>query len=154
MRCSAAMTIWRRPASECARGGAQALMEGHFISDVDEYRRGLTPPLLAMVDALRDIVRGSYDGLSERIKWNAPSFAIGDQDRITLGVARNGAVRLVLHRGAKVKDSSDYQFDDHNHLASWVASDRGVIMFADIAEIEAKRAELTDLCSRWLTRTA
>lgn len=123
------------------------------MSDVDEYRLGLRPPLLAMVDALRNIVHGSYDGLNERIKWNAPSFAIGDEDRITLGIARNGAVRMVLHRGAKAKDSSDYRFDDHNRLASWVASDRGVIMFADIAEIEAKNAALSDLCSRWLTQT-
>lgn len=123
------------------------------MPDVEEYRRGLTPPLLAMIDALRDIALGSYAGLTERIKWNAPSFAIGEEDRITLGIARNGAVRMVLHRGAKTKDSSDYQFDDRDRLAKWVASDRGVLIFDDVAEIETKRAALSDLCARWLTYT-
>ena len=120
---------------------------------VEDYRASLDPAVLAMVDSLRAIVAGSHEGLSERIKWNAPSFAIDGDDRITLGLDCKGGVRVVLHRGAKSKDSADFQFEDRAGLARWAASDRGVIAFQSLAEIEARRVQLSELCRNWLIRT-
>jgi hypothetical protein len=103
-----------------------------------------------MVDALRVIASEAHPELSERIKWNAPSFALGDEDRITLGVSPAGGVRVVLHRGAKMKDGSGPAFDDLQGLAAWPAPDRGVVKFTDLSEIEAQRDELRSLFERWL----
>ena len=124
------------------------------MSPIDTCRATLDPDILAMVDALRGIAAAAGPDLTERIKWNAPSFAVGDEDRITLGLERKGGVRVVLHRGAKAKDSAGFDFPDPDRLATWPASDRGVLTFATLAEIEDKRAALGDLFARWLERTA
>ncbi len=121
---------------------------------IEVYLAGLAPPERAAVDALRAIVTDAAPGLNERIKWNAPSFAVGDEDRITLGIERKGGVRVVLHRGAKLKDTQDFVFADEAKLARWAASDRGVLTFADAGEIEAKREALRDLFARWIVATS
>lgn len=123
------------------------------MATVDAFRAALDPDTLATVDALRAIIAGAGEGLSERIKWNAPSFALADDDRITLGLERKGGVRVVFHRGAKVKDVAGFTFEDPAGLATWPAADRGVAVFKDRAEVEAKQAALRDLCARWLDRT-
>jgi hypothetical protein len=119
-------------------------------ASVDAYRAGLAPDTLAMVDALRGMAAGARPGLEERIKWNAPSFALYGEDRITLGVAPKGGVRVVLHRGAKAKTPENFRFDDPDGLAKWPAPDRGVATFADVEQIEAKRQQLSALFMRWL----
>ena len=117
------------------------------------FRSALDPETRAMIDALRAIVAGAVPQLTERIKWNAPSFAFGDDDRITLGIERKGGVRLVLHRGARPKDTADFSFEDPACLAKWPAPDRGVILFANLAAIDAASDALSDLCRRWIDRT-
>lgn len=119
---------------------------------IEAYRASLAPDVLAAVDALRAIAAAAHPNLSERIKWNAPSFALGDEDRITLGLNPKGGVRAVLHRGAKVK-ADDFRFDDRDGLAQWPAPDRGVLSFADAGDIEEHRAALLDLFTRWLGAT-
>lgn len=123
------------------------------MSPVDAFRAGLTPDLLATVDALRAIVAAAHPDLAERIKWNAPSFAIGDDDRLTLGLERKGGVRLVLHRGVKAKDAAGFVFGDPDGLATWPAVDRGIARFSDAADVAAKRDALLDLCARWIAAT-
>ena len=121
---------------------------------IDAYMAGLAPDARAAVDALRAIVINAAPQLNERIKWNAPSFAIGDEDRVTLGIERKGGVRVVLHRGAKVKDAAGFAFDDPAKLAKWPAADRGVLTFADAAAVEAEREALRDLFARWIAATS
>ena len=124
------------------------------MPSVDAFRRGLDSDTLAIVDALRAVIAGSNAKLEEGIKWNAPSFALGGEDRITLGLERKGGVRAVFHRGAKAKDAAKFSFDDIAGLAQWPARDRGVAIFKTLAEVEAKRKALRDLCKRWLDATA
>jgi hypothetical protein len=123
------------------------------MPSVEEFRRGLDSDTLAFVDALRKIVAGANTKLTEGIKWNAPSFALAGEDRITLGIERKGGVRVVFHRGAKVKDAAKFKFEDTAGLAQWPARDRGVVVFKTLAEVEAKRKVLGDLCKRWLGAT-
>jgi hypothetical protein len=124
-----------------------------MAGDVESFRDGLDVQTLDIVDALRAIISSSHSGLTERIKWNAPSFAIGGDDRITLGLERTGGVRVVLHRGAKPKTLGGFSFDDRDGLARWPAPDRGVVMFQSKAEVEQRAEALRDLCSRWLAAT-
>ncbi|MBI1406907.1 MAG: DUF1801 domain-containing protein [Caulobacter sp.] len=123
------------------------------MSTVDAFRRSLDDPTLAMIDALRDVISAAGPHLVERIRWNAPSFAVGDEDRITLGLERKGGVRVVLHRGAKVKDAAGFRFEDPSGLARWPAPDRGVIVFSDLGSIAAAADQVRDLCRRWLEAT-
>ena len=120
--------------------------------DVEGFRAGLDSDTLAAIDALRALVVAADGSVEERIKWNAPSFAKGGDDRITLGIERKGGVRAVLHRGAKPK-VDDFSFDDPDRLAKWPAPDRGVLTFADADAVTAKGDALKDLFARWIAAT-
>ena len=120
---------------------------------VEDYLDALDPSVRADVDALRDVVLGAHPGLSEEIKWNAPSFAHEGHDRVTLGLDGKGGYRIVLHRGAKPLDTAGFHFDDEARLAKWPAPDRGVIALRDRAAIDARAADLTDLIARWIEVT-
>ena len=120
------------------------------VRSVEEFRAGLTPAERAMADRLRILASAAAPGLEERIKWNAPSFAVGGTDRITLGLDRKGGVRAVLHRGAKARDTGAFAIADPHHLARWPAPDRGVLQFAQLAAIDQKSEEIGDLFRRWL----
>ena len=117
---------------------------------VEDYLAALDPPVRADVDALRAVVLSAHPGLTEEIKWNAPSFAHDGQDRVTLGLDNKGGYRVVLHRGAKLLDSAGFYFDDGAKLAEWPAPDRGVIALRDRAAIDARAAALTSLIGRWI----
>jgi hypothetical protein len=114
------------------------------------FRSQLDGETLVMIDRLRAIVAASNPSLVEGIKWNAPSFAIGGDDRITLGVERKGGVRLVLHRGAKPMPNDGFAFEDTDGLARWPAADRGVIVWKDVAAIDRAAPQLILLCRRWI----
>ena len=117
---------------------------------VETWLDALSPENRALFDRLRAIVIGAAPDLIETIKWNAPSFADGDHDRVTLGLERKGGVRLVLHRGAAVKSTSGFVFNDPEKVAKWPSADRGVATFADLAALEAKIEALDDLIRRWV----
>lgn len=116
---------------------------------VADWLAAQTPETSAAIERLRAIVAAAAPGLTEEIKWNAPSYADGGQDRVTLGVERNGGVRVVLHRGAAVK-SDGFAFDDPHGLAAWPSRDRGVVKLLDAAEIDSIAPRLTDLVARWI----
>ena len=106
-----------------------------------------------MVAPLRALVLAAAPGVTEQIKWNAPSFSLGGEDRITMGIEAKGGVRAILHRGVKVKDAAGFAFDDPAGLARWPAVDRGVLIFKTEAEITDRAVELADLFTRWFAAT-
>ena len=124
------------------------------MTSLETYLATLDPIVRADVDALRALVRDGDPGLTEEIKWNAPSFAHKGQDRVTLGLNPRGGYRIVLHRGAKPLDAGGFVFADEARLAKWPAPDRGVITLKDQAEIDAKGAAITALIARWVEATA
>ncbi|MBL8771456.1 MAG: DUF1801 domain-containing protein [Phenylobacterium sp.] len=125
-----------------------------MAADIEKFRAGLDRETRETVDAIRSVVAACHSGLTESVKWNAPSFALGGDDRITLGLERKGGVRVVVHRGARSREPGGFKFDDRHGLARWPASDRGVIVFQDRADVEQRADALGDLCSRWLRATS
>lgn len=101
------------------------------------------------IDLLRIIVCDVGAPWQETIKWNAPSFALGGEDRVTLGVERGGGWRVVLHRGARVH-VGDFAFEDRHGLAQWPTADRGVVRFRDLDAVRKSRTELTALIADWV----
>jgi len=128
-------------------------MRVQMDGDVERFRAALAVDTLGTVDAIRAIVSASHSGLTEGIKWNAPNFALGGNDRITLGLERGGGVRVVLHRGAKPQPLDGFSFNDGDGLAKWPSPDRGVVIFANKADVERRAGLLRGLCSRWLAIT-
>ena len=99
------------------------------------------------------MILGALDGVDEHIKWNAPSFRIDGDDRITLGLNPKGGVRAVLHRGVKAKDATGFVFEDDSGLIKWATPDRGVVTFKDAAAVEAHAETFAALSRRWLETT-
>ena len=117
---------------------------------IDDFRDGLAPAQLETVDRLRSLAAAAAPDLVERIKWNAPSFARGDIDRITLGFERDGRTRVVLHRGVAAKPTAGFAFDAPTDLVTWAAPDRGILRFSSVDEVDKRAVELGDLFRRWL----
>lgn len=124
------------------------------METVAQYLDRLEPQPRAMIEALRHAVMTGAGGLSEEIKWNAPSFAHKGEDRVTLGVGPKGDVRLVLHRGAKAQDTEGFSFEDGSGLFRWPSPDRGVATFKSLSAIEISHPALTDTVKRWISHNA
>lgn len=120
---------------------------------VDEYLAKLAHPMKPEIEAVRALILGSTPGVTERVKWNAPSFGLDGEDRVTLRLQPGDRLELIFHRGAKVKDTTGFAFEDGSGLLKWLAPDRAVATVADRADLEAKREALARVAAAWMLAT-
>lgn len=109
------------------------------------------PDLPALV-ALCDLIEASDDRLVCEIKWNAPSYAITDHFATT-GLAPKGGVRLVLHRGAAVRNGTpDLRsgITDATGLLDWRGDDRAIAMFRSAEEVRDSGDALRAILVEWI----
>ena len=124
-----------------------------MLSLIDSYLETLQHGRKAEVETLRALILNAVPGLVERIKWNAPSFGPGNDDRITMRLHPGDRVQLILHRGAKAGADDLFRFEDPDKLITWAAPDRGVITFADAADLAQKSEALVPILRRWVAMT-
>ena len=137
-----------------ARAAAKPAKSATKAADVDAFVAACGHPLTAVLDAVRTIVRHAAPQAVEGIKWNAPSFAIGGDDRITCNLSARDRVRLVFHCGAKKRATgSGRVLAADEGLLEWAADDRGIATFRSVAEVAAAKAALVRLVRAWLTAT-
>ena len=117
-----------------------------FVATVDEAWR-------AKVDKLRAAILASDPGITERIKWRAPSFCYAGDDRVTFRFPPKGGVQLIFHRGAKAKKADDFRFDDPTGWLEWAAPDRALLTLPDAAAIEARAEAIAALVHAWIEHT-
>ncbi len=120
---------------------------------VDAYLESLEHRHKPAVETLRQLINDAVPGLTERIKWNAPSFGPGEDDRITMRLHPGDRLQLILHRGAKAAADDLFRFEDPDKLIAWAAPDRGVVTFKDEADIRAKAPALSEILRRWVACT-
>ena len=123
------------------------------LSAVDAYLDELQHARKAEVAALRLVILSAVPDLVERIKWNAPSFGLGDDDRITMRLHPGDRLQLILHRGAKAGADDFFRFEDPDRLIAWAAPDRGVVTFKDADDLARKSAALSEILRRWVACT-
>ena len=123
------------------------------VSVVDAYLDDLVHARKDEVLALRELILAAVPDLVERIKWNAPSFGPGEDDRITMRLHPGDRLQLILHRGAKAGADDLFRFEDPKKLIAWAAPDRGVVSFKDAADMVAKAEPLSDILRRWVACT-
>jgi hypothetical protein len=116
-----------------------------FLTTLDHSRK-------AEINRVRNIILGALPDLVEKIKWNAPSFGLGEDDRITFRLQPGDKVDLIFHRGVK-KIADDFAFTDETRLLKFLAPDRAVLIFSDAADIEAKAENLRWLVRAWIAAT-
>jgi len=120
--------------------------------DADAFLATLKHPRKAEIEVLRAIIRQAEPELEEGIKWNAPSYRIDSDDRVTMNLS-GGKLRVIFHRGAKAKPDKSFRFDDPSGLLEWPAPDRGVLTIADAAALKANGKAIGDLIRRWVKAT-
>ena len=108
----------------------------------------LDHPRKAEMELLRTIILAASTSITEGIKWNAPSFRVGEWFA-TMNF-RGAVLMLILHLGAKVRDAGNLKIDDPNGLLKWLGKDRASVSFADMNAITSSRAALTAVLRQWI----
>ena len=116
---------------------------------VDAYLQQAQHPQIAAIQLLRKAILGCTKGVTEEVKWNAPSFIYAGDNRLTFRLQPGNRVELILHRGSRPKPLGKFRFPDDSGLIRWVASDRGQIVFADLADAKKKLAAITGIARSW-----
>jgi hypothetical protein len=123
--------------------------------DVALFLKRLTHSRKDEIEIIRSIILKADEHLTERVKWNAPSFCFRGDDRITFRLQPGDRVQLIFHRGAKVRgDAAAFVFEDMTGLIKWAASDRGVVTFTSMSEVERGGQKLRKLVRAWLKATS
>ncbi|NIJ54156.1 DUF1801 domain-containing protein [Dyadobacter arcticus] len=93
----------------------------------------LDHPLKAEIEALRIIIKNVHPEISERVKWNAPSYYTS-ADFLTFNPRMTNKVHLIFHHIAIV--------DIKSPLLEGTYKDRRMTYFENMADVEAKKPEL------------
>lgn len=119
-------------------------------SKVEDFMTKTSHPMGEEIELLRTAILESDSEITEQIKWNAPSFCINGEDRVTFRFISDSEIQLIFHRGAKVKPLDSFTFEDPTGLMKWAAPDRSVVTISDAA---SQKQDIVDIVTRWMAAT-
>lgn len=102
----------------------------------------LDHPLKSEVQETRDIIKGAGPGITEQIKWNAPTFSFDGAYLVTFNLHATDRVHLVFHDPEVVNIKSP--------ILEGAMRGRRMSYFADMGDVIAKRAALEDVIRQLL----
>jgi hypothetical protein len=108
---------------------------------VDAWFAAYDNPQKDLVMAVRDVILGADERVTEAIKWQAPTFVYKSNIASFYPKARQH-VSLMFHTGASLHDPTG--------LLEGTGDTSRVAKFADPADLEAKRQALQDLVRAWV----
>lgn len=122
---------------------------------VAKFIKNLKHPLKAEIQYVRRIIIETISQLEEHIKWNAPSYYLHGDDRITFNLHGKDGFRLIFHCGSKVTGYAKGEpfFEDSTNLLEWLAGDRAMIKFTSMDDIAAKEERLKQVVHKWIEVT-
>ena len=131
-------------------------MAKQVLSDqqqVSQHIQKLEPSLGKIIEYIRQFILSTDPEISERIKWNNPSFYCTGEMKpfdpkeykreIIVMNLHKGKIMLVWPSGAKVKDSSGLLEGDFK-------DGRKTIVFNDLADVKTKEKLLSKTIRAWL----
>ncbi|MBK6390811.1 MAG: DUF1801 domain-containing protein [Saprospiraceae bacterium] len=131
-------------------------MAKQVLSDqqqVSQHIQKLEPSLGKIIEYIRQFILSTDPEISERIKWNNPSFYYTGEMKpfdpkeykreIIVMNLHKGKIMLVWPSGAKVKDSSGLLEGDFK-------DGRKTIVFNDLADVKTKEKLLSKTIRAWL----
>ena len=110
-------------------------------AEVDAFMETLDHPFKAEVQVIREIIKGVHPGITEQVKWRAPSFSYKGY-LVTFNLWATEHVHLVFHRAAILSNTDGLLLGDY--------PDRRMMYFTSMAEIDAKRAVLENIIREWI----
>jgi hypothetical protein len=63
--------------------------------EVTDFISVLHHPMQEVIDALRPVVLGADERLTENIKWNGPNYHVAGDDRITMRIMQPSIQQLI-----------------------------------------------------------
>ena len=108
---------------------------------VDAWFKKKKHPLEAEMRRVREIILATSDAVSEDIKWSAPTFMYKGNIASFFPNAKK-QVSLMFHKGALL--------DDGKGLLEGDGKEARVARFADLKDIEKKKAALQQVVKRWM----
>ena len=120
---------------------------------VDRFMETLEHPRKREIEEIRQLLLSLDGGITEQVKWNAPSFCVAGDDRITLRLQPKNILQVIFHRGAKAKSTEGFDFKDEAGLARWITPDRGMVEFKDQADLDARKGAFRHMAQAWVDAT-
>ena len=119
---------------------------------VEEFLTDLSDERQQQVQALRALIKTTHPELTEHIKWNAPSYVLDSEDRITFNMHYPDRTMILIHMGATRKENkkADPIMKDETGLVEWNSDIRGTVSFSSLDEIANSQADLTKILNAWL----
>ena len=108
---------------------------------VDDWFDNYDNPQKDNVQRVREIMLGADDRVTESIKWKAPTFEYKGNIASFYPKAKKH-VSLMFHQGAKIPGEHPILEGDGDTSRS--------AKFADLGDIEAKRAALEEVVRAWI----
>ncbi|SKC61655.1 DUF1801 domain-containing protein [Ohtaekwangia koreensis] len=110
---------------------------------VNVFLKDLKHPLKPELEALRSIIMNANSKLSERIKWNAPSFFY-KEDMAAFNMRSQTYILIVFifYNGAMI--------DDNTGLLEGDYKDRRLAKFFSMEDVLAKKATLEKVVNQWV----
>ncbi len=116
-------------------------------ADVDAFMAALDHPRKKELAEVRAMAL-AIPGVSEGIKWNAPSFRTADWF-LTANVHAKESLRLILHAGAKAK-GIEMKVADPKGILKWLGKDRAMVEVADAGDWKGKKAAVRGVLREWV----
>lgn len=110
---------------------------------VREYMEKLEHPMKAEIEAVRKIIKEANEKISERIKWNAPSYYT-QEDLVTFNHRNEKQVHLVFHHKEIVNIQSELLKGDYK--------DRRMVYFDNMAAVKKNKKELVNIINELVLR--
>jgi hypothetical protein len=118
---------------------------------VTDFLNDLDHPFGRVLEVLRSGILAVDPGITEQIKWKAPSFCYAGADRVTFNLRPTDRLQVILHRGTKTRDdAAGFAFRDESGLIEWITPDRGTVSFSSAADAEQKQEAFLTLVGRWV----
>src|SRR5215471_15409101 len=108
---------------------------------VDAFMSQLDHPFKAEVQAVREIIKGVDEKITEEVKWNAPTFSYKGY-LATFNLWAKNHVHLVFLNGAIL--------DQTLGILEGNYPDRRMVYFASDEEVRAKKGALVEAVQQWI----
>jgi hypothetical protein len=128
---------------------ARRLASADSSAAVDLFMARLEHPRKNEIQAIRQIICGVDGAIAEGVKWNAPSFRTTEYFATTHLRVKVG-VGVILHLGAKVRESPSLLVDDPDGLLKWLGQERAMVSFAGMKELRAKKVAFERIVRQWI----
>ena len=121
---------------------------------VTQHIQKLDASIKDIIETLRQIILNVSDEISERIKWNNPSFYYNGEmqpfdpkeykkEMAVFNLHKN-RIMLVFPSGAKINDTTGLLTGDY-------ADGRRLVIFKDIDDVKSRKGDLQLVIAKWLS---